>query len=328
MRESYLAFVVEKYSHLANFEYFFDDLKASLACVPSQQRRFFIAVERSGDIVAHICLMIDTRLPPTDAFWGFFECEDSFATFDFLWRSLLDLARENGISNLKGPINGSIWNQYRFVRESDGSPFFKGEMLCEPYYHGFLASTDPVEIAYHSAYRKKFDSIIAITAPFHEESIGSGFSIELSKGIRSSDLQSAFALSRSAFGDNWGYVGISEHEFHAIYRAGKIASSSGGLYFLKKDHKAIGYCLLLSGGPKVLIFKTIALLPEFRGLGLANALIYAAHLDALKNGIDKVIYALIRDDNAVKRLPQDDAVIFRRYAAFENKASRSFLRPS
>ena len=41
------------------------------------------------------------------------------------------------------------------------------------------------------------------------------------------------------------------------------------------------------------------------------------HVDAQDLGVQRLIYALIYNENNIKHLPQDDAVIFRHYSAFE-----------
>ena len=90
---------------------------------------------------------------------------------------------------------------------------------------------------------------------------------------------------------------------------------------LQANGKIVGYSALMRDDENSVILKTLAILPEYQGLGLANALIYKMHEDVIKSGCIKVIYALIREENRVRDLPQNDVTIFRRYASFESQVN-------
>ena len=96
-----------------------------------------------------------------------------------------------------------------------------------------------------------------------------------------------------------------------------MTTDLNALYLLYKGEDIIGFCSTYKEDETTLILKTICILPQYQGKGLGNALAYKIHFDAKKDGFKKIIYALIREGNDIKKFPKEEAVVFRRYAAFE-----------
>ena len=312
----------KKYGKSNNLDLFFNDFTNSFSfCVGNENIIFHPFSGYEGEeMQAHIALIIDKRLPLGEAFFGFLEIPDEVSVFKEMWKALVKKARGLGINTLKGPVNGSIWHQYRCIKETDGSPFFKSELPSMPYYYSFLSSNEPsLEVQYYSAYREKFDTTMQMIKTGYEKFTSLGFSIKEVKSITAEDLQAISALSKTIFRKNWGYTELTEKEFLQLYSSEKLDAHLNKLYLLYKDKDIIGYCSTVKEDNNTIICKTIGLLPQYQGLGLGNALAYKVHLDAKKEGFKRIIYALIREGNQVKNFPKDDAVIFRRYTAFEFK---------
>ena len=241
--------------------------------------------------------------------------------FEEMWNVLTKEARSRGISVLKGPINGSVWHQYRCVKETDGSPWFKTEMLTEAYYYNLLQSQKPcVEIGYFSASREPYDIVLKLINPESlNKMVSYGFSMKIAENITPSDLKTIANISRQVFKDNWGYTELNEQEFTGLYSAHEINKNLNALYLLYKDYSIIGFCSTFKENESTLLLKTICVLPEYRGLGLGNALAYKIHEDAKRDGIKKIIYALMREGNSISNFPKEGTVTMRRYSAFEFK---------
>ncbi len=318
LKNEYFELVKRKYMNLKNFEYFFSDLKKALKFSHLKQQPYFISVIDDSTMLAHAAVICDRQLPRGTAFWGFFETSDNEEVFQLLWEKIKEVAREKGINRLLGPVNGSIWHQYRFIKETDRSPFFKTELFCEPFYYKLVKKTQEKEILYYSAYRNNFDNIIATTEPFYKKIMGDGFSLIESVKLTEKDLDNILKHCKKIFRKSWGYIDLSSSCFADLYSSQKLVPHLKRIYFLKKNQQIVGYCSLMLEDRRTLILKSIAILPEFQKLKLANALIYKVHIDAQLNQHQKVIYALIKENNAIKKLPKDDAVIFRRYVAFES----------
>jgi GNAT superfamily N-acetyltransferase len=309
-----------KYGKSKNFDYFISDYqKAFDFCVNNENITFTPIASYEGlKINAHIALILDKRLPHGEALFGFLEVPNDIKTFRLMWDNLVKEARVKGASVLKGPVNGSIWHQYRCIKETDGSDFFKSELFSETYYYDFLSSNKPIsEIIYHSGYRERFDAILQVGQLAYDKLASAGFVIKEMESGSMENLQNIASISRTVFKNSWGYVELNQKEFFKLYSSEKLAPEITKIYLLYKDGDIIGFCGVLKEDEFTLICKTIALLPEYQGAGLGNALAFKVHLDAKKEGIKKIIYALIRDSNNIKNFPKKDAVVFRKYAAFE-----------
>jgi len=311
----------EKYGNNKNFDYFLSDFtKAFDFCVDNENILFFpITGTEEGHLRSHVALIIDKRLPIGEAFFGFLELPDNITIFDSMWKSLIEEAKKRGISTLKGPVNGSIWHQYRCLKETDNSEFFKMELFCEKYYYDLLNSKNPTtEILYYSASREKYDIVLKLIGENSYNKLeAAGFSIKPVKPVTPQQMETVANISRTVFSANWGYVELNEQEFTHLYSSDKLSAYLNTLYLLYKDEKIIGFCSTSNEDDTTLILKTICILPQYQGVGLGNALAYKIHFDAKKDSFKKIIYALIREGNDIKKFPKEEAVVFRRYAAFE-----------
>lgn len=310
-----------KYGRYKHFEYFMNDLERSrLFCCENDNTSTQSFAGYNGDkLITHVSLIKDKRLNRSEAFFGFIEFPDDAESFNLLWDSLVNEARSQGISILKGPVNGSVWHQYRCITKSDGADPFTTEPICEPYYFTRLVSKKPLaEIQYYSAYREPFDIVLRlIDRKALEKMSDLGFAMNEIKEITPELLQIIAKVSRSVFSQNWGYTELNEKEFIQLYSLNKMSAHLNSLYALYRGSEMIGFCSTSEEDKKTLILKTICILPKYQGLGLGNALAYKIHQDAKKRGYTRMIYALMREGNSIKNFPKEEAVIFRHYAAFE-----------
>jgi GNAT superfamily N-acetyltransferase len=310
-----------KYGTNKHFNYFMHDLEKSrlFCCENDTTFTQSFALYNGNALVAHVSLIKDGRLKPSEAFFGFMEFPDDATSFSLLWESLINEARAQGVSVLKGPVNGSVWHQYRCTKKSDGTDPFIAEPVCEPYYYAHLASKNPsVEIQYYSGYREPFDIVLdLIDRKALEKMSDLGFTICEVKEVTADLLQKIAKISRSIFSLNWGYTELNEKEFVQLYSLEKMSTHLSSLYALYGGGEMIGFCSTSAEDEKTLILKTMCILPQYQGLGLGNALAYKIHQDAGARGFTRMIYALIREGNSIKNFPKDKVVIFREYATFE-----------
>jgi len=315
--------VRRKYKGSQNLDFFLEDFQKALDfCTSSDNVSFYPFAGRSnGSLESHGALILDKRLPAKEAFFGFMEFPHDPVTFSSLWNSLLQEARQHEISLLKGPVNGSIWHQYRCIKEAGRQNYFKAEPFSKAYYYDFFASKNPsAEISYYSASREPLTIVLRVVDRSALDTMARlGFSIRVAKEISLVELRRIAEISRLVFSGSWGYTKLSENEFLRLYSHEKLDEHLNALYLLYKDDEIVGFCSTSKENATTLICKTIAVLPQYQGMGLGNALAYTIHSDAAEAGFTKMIYALIRDGNNIQNFPKDGAVIFRRYAAFEFK---------
>ena len=313
---TYLDLLTSMYGKQGNFKYFFGDVKKALKYSrsnPHQRINYFLVGDR-----ACFAFIRDNRLGDDEGLFGFFEVPENITVFQELWIQLAKVSKDYSINTLLGPVNATAWHQYRVIRESDNSPFFKTEMMCMPYYHEYLQSLKPIEeIKYHSGYREKFDVIVEATRPAYEGYIGSEFEIKKYTKLDEGLLSSILNIIDKTFNSNWGFVPLTLKDFANLYSGEKLSEHLNNVYLLSKDGEIIGFLSTFEEDASTLIIKTLGVLPEYRSLGLGNTLAHKAHVDALEKGYKKIIYALVQEDNNIKRFPKGDAIIFRQYSTFK-----------
>lgn len=293
--------------------------KAYAYCIESQDISFLpLTAYLEGKLEGHCALIQDRRLPTNVAFFGFLELANNKLVFEGLWQRLCNEARALGVTVLKGPISGSIWHQYRCVSQSDGSPEYMFEPQSKPHYVDFLRAQGPqIELGYHSAYRQRYDDVLALLESAASKSADAAFKVQLIATPTESDFAQIADLSKAIFQGSWGYTPLSPDDFLMLYPPSELRQSGAQLYMLYAGSEAIGFCAVMRSDKQTLICKTIAILPQYHRRGLGTLLAYTIHRDAKQQGITKIIYALVRDDNSIQHFPSVDLVTFRRYAAFE-----------
>ncbi len=320
-RQKYLTLVKSHYEHLSSFPAHFAEIERLTSPhhqTYKHQKRRSVSIEADGVVLAHCTLIRDDREQPEIGWFGFFECPNDGSTFETVWQAVQEESKGMGIKVLRGPINGTIWYPYRFALPGSSSiSLFQGELLCEDYYHGFFKNLPNVqEMSYYSAMRENFEDLLRITNPFHEGMLADpSFQLESHVTISTNILKEIFELARRVFKTSWGYVPLSDEELFAYYSEEKLKTLFRA-YTLRHNNDLIGFGTVFQENNETLILKTLALDSSFQGKGLGNALIHRIHSDAQGKSA-RMIYALIRYENNVKRLPTDGASIFREYGTFE-----------
>jgi GNAT superfamily N-acetyltransferase len=291
-----------------------------------------LAADHVGAPVGHLALILDDRLAPGEAFFGFLEVADDARVFDALWRELCDLARSTGVRRLLGPVNGSIWHQYRCVTETSEQPPFPTEPRTPLWYYRFLKAVGPSkEIGYSSGLRRSYERMLSLmegkAAKIEPMLKARGFDMAVEREVSARTLHEIAALSDATFrGRSWGYTPLRPTDFAKLHSEMADSPHFHRAFLLRRQGQLIGYAITLRDGP-AMICKTICLLPEYQSIGLGNALALYLHRAARQDGLTKVMYVLVRDGNRIHDFPMDDIVIFRRYAAFEYRCRELPPRP-
>lgn len=323
-KKDLIGFLTSLYGSNTNFDFFLKEYERAYDfCYTSQHIKFYPLAIKSGDeMVAHVALIVDDRLGKNEAFFGFFEVVDDHTVFETVWRELAELAKIHEVQILKGPVNGSIWHQYRCVKEGSLVPFFKTEPMTPLYYYDFLSQVNPTnEVTYSSGIRDSYFDILKLLKK-HKDTIAQklseeNFRIEVTKEISTEILLSIAGLSAVVFDKkSWGYTPLDPAEFSSLYDLRKINEHIYKLVLLYRDEILVGYCSTMKDGQN-LVCKTICIAPELQGKGLGNALALSIHEEAEVDGVEKIMYVLIKDGNQVHNYPAEDVNIFRKYAAFE-----------
>lgn len=245
-----------------------------------------------------------------------------------------------------GPIDGDTWHRYRFnVGPSEPEPF-----LLEPYNpprypelwrrRGFAL----VE----SYFSKRVDAparVLAHLSPRAAAARAAGYRIQSLDPARfDAELDRLHELSRRIFRGNLLYTDVDRDEFAALYAGterlidpGMVAfavapdATDAGFVFALPDRfravaamrggsgasSALRFLLVrLTGRPRAANLKTVGVVDEHRGRGLAAALMARAYHRIVAAGYRATNHCLIRADNPSEALDGGVGVELRRYELY------------
>lgn len=312
--DEYFGLMAKKYGSSAAAQTFYADTQKGLDKVMADTnvKPTFFHAYFDKRLVAHIALI---PVSGQHAFFGFFECEGE-GFLKPLWDELIKETKAIGVKKLFGPVNGTIWHPYRFVVKSSEEPFFPSEPVTDIQYFRWFSRLNPTDIIeYHSAFRKDLSPILNATKSSYQFAVANGIELK-NEAPDQHNIQELYKLAVDVFSVNPGYTPLSLQEFVTLYSSEKLDRSKSVLYTARHQGALIGFCLNLIWD-NALIMKTIAVIPEYQQKGIGNALVHKVHIDAVSNGLEKVIYALIRKDNNVKHFTTEKVIIFREYAALQ-----------
>jgi GNAT superfamily N-acetyltransferase len=250
---------------------------------------------------AHVAAIVNPRLVENGrpvGLLGFFESKDDISAATAVLGAAVNWLRERGATIVRGPINYSTWNDYRFrTLCTEPGVSFAGEPFHPDYYPrlweaaGFRVATN-----YGSYWFGDLDAMIERYAPRVAASVDAGVEI---RSLRVGDLPMLYQLAISGFRNAYMYSPIEPDEFASIYGADRAAESSATSFVAVHDGKPIGFqynfIASLPSGP-VGVAKTIAVSPEARGRSTYHALMSASYRSFLDAGMTRAIAALIHED--------------------------------
>jgi GNAT superfamily N-acetyltransferase len=233
---------------------------------------------------------------PNTGYIGLFEASDFPAAKELIERAVSWL-KIQGVHQVYGPISYNTWFPYRFRIHLDSSQTFPFEPVNPPEYPLWLREMG-FEIAenYHTDCFDGIDLLINGTAQNYENAIKMGFSFR-PFNIESADMrdvQLIHQISMISFRKNFLFEPLPYEIFKDLYIPQlAYADLKYSSFVCCPDGREIGYFFLFPY-EDYLVLKTAAILPEYRGLGLSNAMVHLAARSAVKNGIHKTLSALVR----------------------------------
>jgi len=253
----------------------------------------------------------------TEAYFGYTAIYN-YKHHSNLWSNILEVSKKMNIKHLKGPIHGTTFFPYRFISKSDGSPFFKGEYFSNEKEHHFMVAQAPKKtLTYSSGYRTDYNNVMNISKPYYIKFKNRGLKIKHWRSIDKPLFDELYGIIEKIFHSNWGYNRISQEDFFKLFSPKSNMSPKMLLHTVHMNQNLIGFCSYTENDENTLICKTIGILPEYQRMGIANAVVYKMHADAIDSKYNKMIYGLVMDDNRVKNMPTPDVTRFRSYASYE-----------
>jgi len=240
---------------------------------------------------------------------------------------------EQGCSFAVGPMDGSTWRRYRLITEKGQEPIF------------FLEPGHPHASAAHftrngfAAMATYFSSLspglieddhkaARAAARLREEGIRIR---SLDQGSFVDELRRIHSLSLASFKDNFLYTPIGEAEFLAMYLPLQPYIDPRLILIAEYAGSPVGFMvgipdlLQARAGKRVdtVILKTVAVHPNYGGLGIGRALFSACHGTARRLGYGRAISALIHEDNTSAKLVPPGSYRIRRYTLFGKELTPS-----
>lgn len=232
----------------------------------------------------------------------------------------------HGCTMAVGPMDGNTWRRYRFITERGTEPtFFLEPDNPDEYPKHFVESGFAPLANYTSAINNDLSREDPRIPEIEKRLTSMGIRVRNIEPLRfEEELRGIYAVSAISFRQNFLYTPIPENEFAEQYRKVLPYVRPELVFLVEKDSRLIAYGFALPDlaqakrgvSMDTVIFKTIAVLPEFAGAGIGHAVFARVHRAARELGFKRVIHALMFNDNRSRRLSNHYAQTMRRYTLF------------
>jgi hypothetical protein len=243
---------------------------------------------------------------------GNFSCINDPRVAEQLFIQATTIARQTGKSFLVGPMNGSIWHDYR-LPISGNSPLFSGDMT-QPLFHAdlFCANGFQVIHRYHA-----YTSGIPDTS--HENiSLPEGISLRPANiGNLEAELSGLYTLCLKAFRDIPLFTPVSKEFFiHKYTQMLPLFHEQLTLIAIQNDLPvAFLFTYQDTQDPQTLIIKTAAKHPDYHLPGLMTNMARTLLKQSSGMGHTKAIHAFMHEENrSLLRSREFGGSILRSYA--------------
>lgn len=253
------------------------------------------------------------------AFMGWYEALDAEAGVALLRQGRREIGADRKII---GPLNGSTWARYRWALPGtgDAAPFL-GEPWNPPEYpahwdaagFGIVAGYGS-RILHHPAPDEVRLRAAGARAREHGVQIRP---LELDRW--DAELRDIFALSLASFAENPFYTPIGWDAFRAANeRMRPLLDPELVRLARAPDGRLLGLAFAYpDGATGRVVMKTLATVPEARGLRISSLLLEQIHAVAQRRGASAVIHALMHVDNRSAQMSHDRRTEpFRSYALY------------
>ena len=256
---------------------------------------------------------------------GHFYSENEQATHQLLKEACQELKR-NGCTLAVGPMDGNTWRRYRFVSERGTEPAFFLEPDNLDHWPLEFQSAGFEELAnYTSALSTDLTTEDARIGEVREKLAKQGIRLrEIDMSKFELELEKIYALSLSSFVDNFLYTPIAKTEFLQMYAKVKPYVNPQLTLLAERSEQLIGYVFALPDllqaqqgqATDAFIVKTVAVSPDYQGLGIGGLLVAEVQKKAYDLGFRRVIHALMYEANKSQNISGHYAQIMRRYSLY------------
>lgn len=240
-----------------------------------------------------------------------------------------DELKRRGCTMAVAPIDGNTWNRYRLLTERGDEPlFFLEPDNPEDWQKRFIEAGFQSMATFTSAVNEDLTRLDPGTAELTERLAKQNIRLRnLEMSRFDEELRAIYRVSVAGFAANFLYSPIEEGDFVEQYRPIQTHVLPELVLFAETANRAIGFAFAIPDlleakrGKKVesAILKSMAVHPDFAGLGLGRLLMNRCHETAHRLGFHRVIHALMHEDNRSRRMSEHTAKVIRRYALFSRE---------
>lgn len=256
---------------------------------------------------------------------GGFQATDALAAARVLAQAVAELHGQ-GCTFAIGPMDGNTWRRYRLVTQTGGEPPFFLEPANPPEWPAWWQAAGFGPLAhYFSAATDEFEPrdprLPEVAARVRKEGIELR---PLDPNQFEAELGRIYEVSVAAFQENYLYTPLPRADFIAQYRAVQAHLRPELVRLAERAGQTVGYMFAVPdqaqaqrGEPVTnVIMKTIAVRPEWGGIGLGGLMFAEVHAAARRLGFRRAIHALMHETNKSRRMSEHYARIIRRYTLF------------
>jgi hypothetical protein len=238
---------------------------------------------------------------------------------DAVARMLHDAARwlrEQGATQVIGPMDGDTWHHYRVNAGPFEEPPFLLEPVNPPYYDALWRHAGFEVIETYTSKRIQDVAFLAeMIGPFYERAIKRGYnfrSIDLWR--LDEELELVWRLSLEIFRDNAWYSDISLEDFLKLYAGIEQILERQLVLFAEYRGEAVGFLFAYpDDDPSTVNYKTIGVVPAHRRGYVAWAMLYRAYWYALNDDRPTANHCLMHEWNSSQSMDIAQGETFRNY---------------
>jgi hypothetical protein len=227
---------------------------------------------------------------------GFFESDDDEAASGDVLRSGVAWLREQGATIVRGPMNYSTWNDYRFVVAQNEPGSFRGEPDHPSFYPRLWERAGFAPVSRYASHWIDMPEALARWVPKVARARELGVTV---RAATMADAPAIYRLALAAFADAYLYSPIEPDEFASIYGADRVATSAP--YLALVDGEPVGFLYAFVADlprGRAGVIKTVAVAPAARDRGVYHALFAGALQAFVDAGVPSAIAALMHVDGS------------------------------
>jgi len=308
---------VTHFSEMTNQLYQNDPFYIPPKVTATADAQYFLVMQ-NGKSVARAAAMINDDIRHNDlktGLIGYYEAFEDTAAVEILFKEIEKYFKSQNCQYIIGPMNGSTWNKYRVTIPDSHPPFFLDNYNKPWYPDQFTANGFETIAKYYSSKQQPAES--KRIQKFKDRFSKKGIRIRPIQDFRK-DLMQIYEMSRIGFSNNYLYTPINAEQFLQMYTPiEKYIDPNYVLLAEDPDGRVVGFVFavpnIFSQNTKSLIIKTLAVLPETSQRGLGSLLVEMLHDQAIKDGYQEVVHALMYEQNRSTNILSGKEEHFRNY---------------